>query len=58
LENSLNSGLVGFSKDGNYIYLLDSRGVNAGRLVKMEIATENIEVIAEDPQLRTYALPR
>ena len=49
-EDSLNSGPVTFSKDGRYIYLLDSRDVNAGRLVKMEIATGNIEVIAEDPQ--------
>lgn len=38
------------SKNGEYIYLMDSRKVNAGRLVKMEIATGNIEVIAEDPQ--------
>jgi len=50
LEDSLNSGPVSFSKDGRYIYLKDSRGVNAGRLVKMEIATQNMEVIAEDPQ--------
>ena len=50
LEDSLNSGPVSFSKDGRYIYLKDSRGVNAGRLVRMEIATQNIEVIAEDPQ--------
>jgi len=50
LEDGLNSGPVSFSKDGRYIYLKDSRGVNAGRLVKMEIATENIEVIAEDSQ--------
>ena len=49
-ENSLNSGPGWFSKDGNYIYLIDSRNVNAGRLVKMKIATGNIEVIAEDPQ--------
>jgi len=38
-----------FSRDGKYIYLMDSRGVNAGRMVTMEIATGNIEVIAEDP---------
>jgi len=50
LEDSLNSGPVSFSKDGRYIYLKDSRDVNAGRLVKMEIATGDIEVIAEDPQ--------
>ena len=39
-----------FSKDGKYIYLMDSRDVNAGRIVKMEIATGNIAVVAEDPQ--------
>ncbi|MCK4384642.1 MAG: S9 family peptidase [candidate division Zixibacteria bacterium] len=49
-ENTLTSGPICFSKDGKYLYLLDSRDVNAGRLVKFEIATGNIEVIAEDPQ--------
>ncbi len=39
-----------FSKDGRYIYLMDSRNVNAGRLIKMEIATGNSEVVTEDPQ--------
>jgi len=49
-EDSLNSGPITFSKDGDHIYLLDSRHVNAGRLVKLNIPTSNIEVIAEDPQ--------
>jgi dipeptidyl aminopeptidase/acylaminoacyl peptidase len=49
-ENSLNSGPLGFTKDGNSLYLIDSRNVNAGRLVKMDIAAGDIEVIAEDPQ--------
>ena len=49
-ENTLTSGPISFSKDGKYLYLLDSREVNAGRLVKFEIATGNIEVLAEDPQ--------
>jgi dipeptidyl aminopeptidase/acylaminoacyl peptidase len=49
-EDSLNSGPVSFSKDGRHIYLLDSRNVNAARLVKMEVSTHNIEVIAADPQ--------
>ncbi len=49
-ENSLNSGAIGFTKDGNSLYLIDSRNVNAGRLVKMDITTKGIEVIAEDPQ--------
>jgi dipeptidyl aminopeptidase/acylaminoacyl peptidase len=38
-----------FSKDGKYIYLMDSRGVNAGRFVRIEITTGNIDVVAEDP---------
>jgi len=49
-ENTLNSGPVCFSKDGKYLVLLDSRDVNTGRLIKMEIATKDFEVIAEDPQ--------
>jgi len=49
-ENTLTSGPVCFSKDGKYLVLLDSRDVNTGRLIKMEIATKDFEVIAEDPQ--------
>lgn len=49
-EDSLNSGPITFSKDGDSIYLVDSRDVDAGRLVKLNIPTGNIEVIAEDPQ--------
>ncbi len=49
-ENTLTSGPVCFSKDGKYLVLLDSRDANTGRLVKMEIATKDFEVIAEDPQ--------
>jgi dipeptidyl aminopeptidase/acylaminoacyl peptidase len=49
-ENSLTSGPISFSKDGKYLYLIDSRDANAGRLVKFEIATDNVEVIAEDPE--------
>ncbi len=49
-ENSMTSGPICFSKDGKYLYLIDSRDVNAGRLVTFEIATGNVEVMAEDPQ--------
>lgn len=49
-ENTLTSGPLTFSQDGKYVYLIDSREANAGRLVKFEIATANIEVMAEDPQ--------
>ncbi len=49
-ENSITSSPVIFSKDGRYVYLVDSRDANAGRLIKMEIATGDVEVLAEDPQ--------
>jgi len=49
-ENTLTSRVVGFTKGGDFLYLIDSRDANAGRLVKMEIATREIEVLAEDPQ--------
>ncbi|HLQ11488.1 MAG TPA: S9 family peptidase, partial [Ktedonobacteraceae bacterium] len=38
-EDNQTSGPVGFTLDGQSIYLQDSRDVNAGRLVKMAIAS-------------------
>lgn len=49
-DDSLNSGPLAFTKDGQSLYMQDSRGVNAGRLVKLELATGQLEVIAADPQ--------
>ncbi len=49
-EDSLTSEPVSFTKAGDAMYLLDSRDANAGRLVKMELGSKRIEVIAEDPQ--------
>jgi dipeptidyl aminopeptidase/acylaminoacyl peptidase len=48
MEDNYTSGPLGFTKDGNSVYLIDSRNVNAGRLIKYEIATGEYEVIAED----------
>ncbi len=47
-EDNLVSGPVSFSEDGKYIYMKDSRNYNTGRLVKMNIATGKLEMIAED----------
>ena len=44
------SGPIGFTKDGGSIYLNDSRDANAARLVKLNIATGGITVLAEDSQ--------
>ncbi len=48
-EDNQTSGPLGFTLDGQSLYLLDSRNVNAGRLVQMEIATGETRVIAQDP---------
>ena len=40
---------LGFTKDGNAMYLRMSVDANAGRLVQIDIATGAVEVIAEDP---------
>lgn len=49
-DDALASYPLGFSKDGNHIYLVDSRGANAGRLVEMGIDSGETEVLAEDQQ--------
>jgi dipeptidyl aminopeptidase/acylaminoacyl peptidase len=48
--DALSSGPETFSKDGQYMYCLDSRDVNAARLVKIDLKTAEIaDVVAEDP---------
>ncbi len=48
-DDSLTSGPIGFTLDGRSLYLQDSRNVNVGRLVKLDITTGQETVIAEDP---------
>lgn len=50
LEDSMTSGPVAFTRNGRHLYLRDSRGVNAARLVKWDPRNGASEVIAEDPQ--------
>ena len=49
-DDALSSAALGFTKDGSAIYLNDARDANATRLVKLDLETGDIEVIAEDPQ--------
>ena len=49
-DDSLNSFPLGFSDDEQSLFLVDARDVNAGRLVRLNIANRNIAVIAEYPQ--------
>jgi dipeptidyl aminopeptidase/acylaminoacyl peptidase len=48
-EDSLSSGPAGFSKDGTKLYLLDSRGVDAARLVSLDLVSGKETLIASDP---------
>lgn len=48
-DDTLTSGPLGFTLDGQSIYLQDARNVNAGRLVKLHIASGEMTVLAEDP---------
>jgi dipeptidyl aminopeptidase/acylaminoacyl peptidase len=47
-SDALTSGPVGFTGDGRALYLLDSRAVNATRLVRLDLVTGATQVIAED----------
>jgi dipeptidyl aminopeptidase/acylaminoacyl peptidase len=48
-EDAMIAGPVGFTADGNGMYILSSIGANAARLVVKDIATGDERVIAEDP---------
>ena len=49
-EDALSSSPVGFTGDGGKMYLLDSRGANASRLVLLDLESGNSETLVEDPR--------
>lgn len=49
-EDALTSAAVCFSRDGSTLYLKDSRNANAARLLKMNVATGELQTVAEDPE--------
>ena len=49
-EDALTSGPVGFAGNGRDIYLLDSRGANAARLVLFDPSSGETTVLVEDPR--------
>jgi len=53
LKDELYNGLLGFSKDGNHLYLNSSWGHNTRSLIRLDIKTGLQEVLATDP---TYDL--
>ncbi|MDH4043269.1 MAG: S9 family peptidase, partial [Gemmatimonadota bacterium] len=48
--DALTSGPLGFTADGRALYLLDSRDVNATRLLRMDLVSGTHRVVAEDPR--------
>lgn len=48
-EDAETTGPITFNGDGTAMYLLLSVGSNTARLVRMDIATGGVEVLAEDP---------
>ena len=49
-DDALSTGPVAFTADGNSLYLSSSLGANAARLVRLDLASGETEVLAEDPQ--------
>lgn len=49
-DDATGSGAICFTHDGQGLYLRDSRNVNASRLVKLDLITNDLSVMAEDPQ--------
>jgi dipeptidyl aminopeptidase/acylaminoacyl peptidase len=49
-EDAMSSWPLGFTLAGEHVYLVDSRDVNAARLVRRTVGGSEIEVLAEDPQ--------
>ncbi len=47
---------VSFTADGTGLYLVDARDYNTGRLVKVDVATGAVEVIAGDPNYDVSAV--
>jgi dipeptidyl aminopeptidase/acylaminoacyl peptidase len=47
-DDALNSGPIAFTLDGHAVYLLDSRDVNAARLVRQRLTGDDPEVLAAD----------
>ncbi|MEZ5359494.1 MAG: prolyl oligopeptidase family serine peptidase [Candidatus Zixiibacteriota bacterium] len=48
MNEMMDSSPIRFSADNKYAYALDARDANTGRLVKVELATGKVEVVAED----------
>jgi dipeptidyl aminopeptidase/acylaminoacyl peptidase len=49
-EDAMSSWPLGFTLEGDHLYLVDSREVNAARLLRLPLATGRSKVLAADPR--------
>ena len=49
-EDAMSSWPLGFTLEGDHLYLVDSREVNAARLLRLPLATGKSKVLAADPR--------
>ncbi len=49
-DDSFSCNVISFSKDGKFLYLIDSRDAGTGRLEKLDLSNGKREILAEDPE--------
>ncbi len=49
-EDNSSCSVIGFSKEGKSLYLIDSRDAPTGRLVRLDLESGEKVILAEDPQ--------
>lgn len=55
-EDTANTGIGGFDKTGQVVYLIDSRGRDTGALTSLDLKTGESKVIASDPRTDAGAI--
>jgi dipeptidyl aminopeptidase/acylaminoacyl peptidase len=55
-DDALTTGPVAFSEDGRSLLAISSVGANTGRLVRIDLATGEQQVLAEDPEADVSAV--
>jgi dipeptidyl aminopeptidase/acylaminoacyl peptidase len=50
MEDALTTSPVGFNKEGDVLYLMDSRGRNTGAAATLDLKTNELKIVFEDPK--------
>ncbi len=49
-EDMMTTSIFGFDKSGEKVYMVDSRGRNTAALAVLDLKTDKVEILAEDPR--------